>query len=341
MFSKEKNAEILAGIHSQSKICIVVHRNPDGDALGSSLGLKLFLKQAFGVEALVIVPDAFPDFLNWMPDANSIFIADQRPEQANQLLTEADIIFCLDFNDPSRTNQLSQVLTNSMAYKIMIDHHRNPADFCNATYSDVSVSSTSEMVLRWIEHLNLQHLLNVEIAACLYTGIMTDTGSFRFESCTATTHKMVAMLLETGLEHWNIHERISNQNSLSKLRLWGLAFKDRLVHLPEYRTAYIFLSESDLTENDYKEGDLEGLVNFALSIKNTVMGVLFSQRGGKIRISFRSVGSFPVNELSGQYFQGGGHLNAAGGVSELSPEDTINKFLNVLQAYPELKVHEN
>lgn len=337
MFSEQDNQQLLERIQTASSIIIVVHRNPDGDALGSSLGLQHFLKESFQKSAMVVVPDAFPDFLNWMPGSDSIFVADNQAVEAEKLLNEADVIFCLDFNDASRVAALEKPLSESKAFKVMIDHHRNPSGFCDLVYSDISASSTSEMVLRWIVELKKESLLNKDMASCLYTGIMTDTGSFRFESCTSVTHRMVALLLDTGIEHWTIHELLSNQNSLEKLQLWGLAFKDKLVHLPEYRTAYIYLTEKELQSHQYKEGDLEGLVNFALSIKNTLMGVLFSERNGRIRISFRSVGSFPVNELSSKHFSGGGHLNAAGGVSDLSLNETVEKFKALLSEYPQLK----
>jgi phosphoesterase RecJ-like protein len=337
MFTKEHSDQISDLLRSNPSCVIIVHRNPDGDALGSSLGLMHFLELAFKINAQVIVPDSFPHFLDWMPGSGDILVAEYQPDRAAELIINSKIIFCLDFNDVSRTAILQEAISKSNAYKVMIDHHRNPSDFCDAVYSDITASSTSEMVLRWIVDLNSQHVVDQKTAECLYTGIMTDTGSFRFESCSFKTHEMVAILLKTGMEHWSIHERILNQNTLHKLQLWGLAFKDRLVHLPEYRTAFIYLSENDLLLHNYREGDLEGLVNFALSIQDTVVGALFSQRGGKVRISFRSIGTFPVNELSSTHFSGGGHLNAAGGISDLSLEETIQKFQSILIQYPQLK----
>ena len=337
MFHQDQSNHIFQLLAAKVPCVITVHRNPDGDALGSALGLMHFLESKYQVKADVVVPDAFPHFLDWLPGSDQIVIADHQPDRARELITNSNLIFCLDFNDVSRTAGLQEILAKSPAYKVMIDHHRNPTDFCQAVYSDITASSTSEMVLRWIVYQQSQHLVDKNIAECLYTGIMTDTGSFRFESCSFVTHEMVAILLKTGIEHWNIHERILNQNTLQKLQLWGLAFKDRLVHLPKFRTAYIHLTEEDLQKHHYREGDLEGLVNYALSIQDTLMGALFSQRDGKVRISFRSVGSFPVNDLSGKYFSGGGHLNAAGGVSDLPLDKTIEKFLSILPLYDQLQ----
>lgn len=315
----------------------MVHRNPDGDALGSSLGLKNYLKEAYSVDAQVIVPDSFPDFLSWMPKSESILVAESDVQKATMLLNQADIIFCLDFNHPSRVGDLSEALIAATGYKVMIDHHQNPDSFCDATFSKTSASSTCEMVADWILQDKGEIFLSTDAAKCLYTGIMTDTGSFRFQATTSHTHKLASLLLAKGIDHWLIHESLMNQNSLSKLQLWGHLLSQKLEVIPEFHTAFIVVSASDLDKYGYKEGDLEGLVNYALSIKNTKLAAIFSERGNKVRISFRSVGDFKVNEFSSSHFSGGGHINAAGGVSELSLEETINKFKDVLVQYPELR----
>lgn len=336
MFTKDQESVISELLSSNCKVVIVVHRNPDGDALGSSLGLNIYLRNAFQLNSKVIVPDPFPDFLDWMPGTDEILIGTLQKNEVELAFKEADLIFCLDFNHPSRTDQLAESIINSQAYKVMIDHHREPDNFCHAMLSDISASSTCELVLSWILHNKGEAFLDKDAASCLYTGMMTDTGSFRFQSATATTYHYAALLIEKGVQHWLIHEAISNQNSFSKLKLWGLALHEKLVYLPEFKTAYIALSEKDLKEYSYKEGDLEGLVNYALSIKGVLVAALFSERGGKIRISFRSISEFPVNELSRDHFEGGGHLNAAGGVSHLNLYETLEKFKSVLKNYKQL-----
>jgi bifunctional oligoribonuclease and PAP phosphatase NrnA len=336
MFTTDQDFKISELLSSNCKVVIVVHRNPDGDALGSSLGLQNYLRNAFQINAEVIVPDPFPDFLGWMPGSETIIIGNKQKEETNLAFQQADLIFCLDFNHPARTDQLEESIINSKAYKVMIDHHREPDNFCDAMLSDISASSTCELVLRWILHKKGESYVDKDAASCLYTGMMTDTGSFRFQAATATTYHYAGLLIEKGVQHWLIHEAISNQNSFYKLKLWGLALHEKLVYMPEFRTAFIALSEQDLKQYNYKEGDLEGLVNYALSIKGVLVAALFSERGGKIRISFRSIGEFPVNELSRDNFEGGGHLNAAGGVSYLGLPETIEKFKSILPRYNQL-----
>jgi bifunctional oligoribonuclease and PAP phosphatase NrnA len=337
MFTSTQSDQIHSFLNPLKSCCIIIHRNPDGDALGSSLGLKNYLKEAYSVDAQVIAPDSFPEFLSWMPKSESILIAEKEPENAKALLNNADIIFCLDFNHPSRVGDLSDVLSAAKGFKVMIDHHQNPDSFCNATFSKTSASSTCEMVTDWILQDKGEIFLTTDAAKCLYTGIMTDTGSFRFQATTSHTHKLASLLLSKGIDHWLIHESLMNQNSLSKLKLWGHILSQSLELIPEYHAAFIKVSAADLDKYGYVEGDLEGLVNYALSIKGTKLAAIFSERGGKIRISFRSIGDFKVNEFSGSHFGGGGHINAAGGVSGSSLDDTIRKFKDVLSQYPELQ----
>jgi len=336
-FTSKQSDKIHALLNPLKTCCIIVHRNPDGDALGSSLGLKAYLKDAYSIDAQVIVPDDFPEFLNWMPQSSSILVAEKNPQLAKDFLQKADLVFCLDFNHPSRVGELSESLVQSPAYKVMIDHHQNPDSFCDATWSETTASSTCEMVTDWILNDKGDLFLSADTAKCLYTGIMTDTGSFRFQATTAHTHQLSAMLLSKGINHWLIHESLMNQNTLQKLQLWGFALSNCLEVIPEYHTSFIYLSQENLIKYGYQEGDLEGLVNYALSIRGTRLAAVFSERKGKVRISFRSIGDFKVNELSGSYFSGGGHINAAGGVSEESLDQAIIKFKSVLNQYPELK----
>lgn len=337
MFSESQSSTIRELLTPDSRILIIVHRNPDGDALGSSLGLKHYLKAAYNINATLMVPDSFPAFLNWMPGILDVIVADRDIDVAKALLSNADLIFCLDFNHPGRIGDLAEDLRLSKAAKVMIDHHQDPDSFCQIVFSDTKASSTCELVIRWILADKGEAIISKDMASCLYTGLMTDTGSFRFQATTEETHRYASILLSKGIKHWLIHEAILNQNSLTKLRLWGLALSTKLDLVPGYRVAYISLTEQELKEYNYQEGDLEGLVNYALSIQGVEVAALFSERGGKIRISIRSIGDFPVNELSGKYFEGGGHINAAGGVSYVSIEQTIQKFKEAVQTYPQLR----
>jgi len=337
MFTQDNCNQIDDLLNNSSTIIITTHRNPDGDALGSTLGLKLFLQKFYKVKTIVMVPDSYPTFLNWMPGAKEIVVFDQNPSENSALLNSASLIFCLDYNNPGRTADMETVLLSSKATKIMLDHHQQPDGFVNFTWSDTTASSTCEILYRFAAQMSWLKSIDIDIAACIYTGIMTDTGSFRFPVTTTDTFRIISHLKETGLEHWKIHEALFNNNSFNKLKLWGFALGEAMVNIPEISTTYIALTADSLSKYNYKEGDTEGLVNYALSVEGTILGVLLSEKDGKIRISFRSIGSFSVNKLSRDNFEGGGHENAAGGISYLSMQDTINKLLSVIKDIPELK----
>lgn len=330
MFNRQQIGEILELIGSGRPIVITAHKSPDADALGSALGLYFILSKITKAPISMIVPDSFPDFLDWMPGSGEIKVFDKNPEECYALLKDAGLIFCLDYNHPSRTGNVEEPLRAAMAPKVMIDHHQQPDSFAKYIWSDTLASSTSELIVHFLDALEKSDLLDRDISTCLYTGIMSDTGSFRFSATTAQTHRIIARLMETGFQHWKIHEYIFNQNSLEKLQLWGHALANRLFTVPELRTSYIRISANDLIQFNYREGYLEGLVNYALSIKGTVLAVLFTERKDKIRISFRSVGDFNVNKFAREYFNGGGHINAAGGSSDGTLDETVQRFLNVL-----------
>jgi phosphoesterase RecJ-like protein len=335
MFSTGQLSNISNTLSQSDLIVITTHRNPDADAMGSSLGLKHLLSKKISAEIVVLVPDRFPAFLNWMPDAGQTKVFDQDRENAKALLSRANVIFCLDYNHPSRTSSMEEELRKASGLKIMIDHHQEPDDFAAYRWSDTKASSTCELIVSFMDALGWQASLDKDIATCLYTGIMTDTGSFRFSATSPLTHRTIARLMETGIQQWKIHEAIFNQNTYQKLKLWGYAFLHKLEVLPEYNTAFIALNAEELSHYQHEEGDLEGLVNYALSIKGMTMGALFSERDDKIRISFRSVGKFSVNSFARKHFNGGGHENAAGGTSTISLEETIQKFRNSLVEYRE------
>ncbi|WP_370478038.1 DHH family phosphoesterase [Tamlana flava] len=331
--TKQDIASIKQLLATKKKIVIVPHKNPDGDAIGSTLGLYLYLlKRNHDVQ--VIVPNDFPSFLKWIPGSDSILRHDSQTKMCNDLIADADIIFTLDFNALHRTDQMEQVLAESKGIKIMIDHHQAPDDYALYIYSNVRMSSTCEMVYYFIDMLGDIDLIDKDIATCLYVGIMTDTGSFRFSSTSSTTHNVVAHLMEKGADNAEIHNNIYDSNSCERLQLLGCALSN-LVVIPESRTAYITLSQEELNRFNYKKGDTEGVVNYGLSIEGIVLAAIFieDKQEGIIKISLRSKGNFSVNEMSRAHFNGGGHINAAGGKSYLSLKDTVEKFISILPSY--------
>ncbi|UII78964.1 bifunctional oligoribonuclease/PAP phosphatase NrnA [Flagellimonas sp. CMM7] len=315
------------------KIAIIPHKNPDGDAIGSCLGLLNFLKDK-GLQATVISPNDYPKFLKWMPGSDTILNFEKENSQCKKALEEATVIFTLDFNDLSRTGQLETVLKEKKADFIMIDHHQQPSNYAKVTYSDVSMSSTCEMVYNFIEYLGGIDSITKAIATNLYTGIMTDTGSFKYRSTSSRTHRVVADLIDRGAENMEIHQNIYDTNSPSRLHLLGVALSNMVI-LPEYNAAYITLTQEELDKHDFKKGDTEGFVNYGLTLEGIIFAVIFieNKEEGIIKISFRSIGDFSVNEFARNHFNGGGHDNAAGGRSEISMEETINQFNTILKTY--------
>jgi phosphoesterase RecJ-like protein len=325
--------EIKALLSTPKKIAIIPHKNPDGDAMGSTLGLLHYLLQ-LNHDAKVIAPNDFPDFLNWLPSVETIKNHEMEMEETEAFINDADVVFTLDFNAFHRTGNMETVLANSNALKIMIDHHQQPDDYAKYMFSDVSMSSTCEMVYHFLDKLDALDKVNAQIATCLYVGIMTDTGSFRFRSTTSTTHRIIANLIDKGADNTAIHNNVYDTNSYNRLQLLGCALSNLKV-LPEHKAAYITLSQKELRDLDYKKGDTEGFVNYALSLNDTVLAAIFieDKKQGIIKISLRSKGSFSVNELSRAHFEGGGHTNAAGGKSDTSLEETVEKFISILPAY--------
>lgn len=316
-------------------VVVIPHKNPDGDAIGSTLGLFHYLK-SYGHQVTVIAPNDYPDFLKWMPEESTILKYETQKEKSDQFINEANIIFTLDFNDLSRIGDMQDIVAESTATKVMIDHHQQPGDYADYMYSDVSMSSTAEMVYHFIDMLDDNDKITTEIATCLYVGIMTDTGSFRFPSTTSTTHEVVSDLISKGAKNSEIHNNIYDTNSYSRLQLLGRALSNLRV-IPEYRTAYITLSQEELNTFNFKKGDTEGFVNYGLSLEGIIFAAIFieSQQEKIIKISLRSKGEFSVNELSRAHFNGGGHTNAAGGRSELNMKQTIDKFISILPLYTE------
>lgn len=329
--------EITAELSQARNIVIVPHKGPDGDAIGSSLGLMHFLKNK-GHNVDVIAPNEYPRFLKWLPGNDQVMIYEKDKTKADELINDADIVFALDFNHLNRSGDMQEVLTASQAVFIMIDHHREPSDFANYTYSDAEMSSTCEMVYHFIDKLRAVEKITPEIATCLYSGIMTDTGSFRFSATSAETHRVIAQLIDKGAVNHEIHNNIFDTFNENRLQLLGTALQNLRV-LPEYKTAYITLSQEELDKHNFQKGDTEGFVNYGLAIEDVIFALIFieNKQEGIIKISFRSKGDFNVNKFARAHFEGGGHNNAAGGKSELSIEDTVAKLNSILPDYKELK----
>ena len=331
---KEEISEIKSLLNSPKKIVIIPHRNPDGDAIGSTLALMHYLNQ-YNHDVIVIAPNDYPHFLKWMPGESSILKFEQQESVSKKLINTAELLFTLDFNAFHRTGKdMAEVLEQSKALKIMIDHHQSPDDYAKYTYSDVTMSSTCEMVYNFIEMLDDLNKITSEIATCIYVGIMTDTGSFRFRSTTSRTHNVLADLIDKGADNTQIHNNVYDTNSNNKLQLLGRALQN-LRLIPEFNTAYITLSQADLDEFNFKKGDTEGIVNYALSVNNVKLAAIFIENTQEdiIKISLRSKGDFSVNEMSRAHFNGGGHTNAAGGRSEIALHATVEKFIAILPQY--------
>ena len=329
----EEINSVKALLSKPQKIVIVPHKNPDGDAIGSTLALWHFLRNN-GQDATVIVPNDYPRFLKWMPGNEHIINFEHKNTEAKEKISGATIIFTLDFNHLGRVGQMQPELENAESTFIMIDHHQEPADYAKITYSDVTMSSTCEMVYTFIEKLGEIQNITSEIANCVYAGIMTDTGSFKFASTTSRTHRVIADLIDKGAENTKIHHAIYDTNTPDRLHLLGCALKNMVI-LEKYRTAYITLTQEELDAHDYKKGDTEGFVNYGLTLDGIIFAVIFieNKEEGIIKISFRSVGDFSVNEFARKHFQGGGHDNAAGGKSDESMEKTTEFFESLLPNY--------
>jgi len=327
-----KMKEIKEIILASKSIIITTHKSPDGDAIGSAQALYHFLKK-LEKNVTVVVPDAFPVFLNWMVDVDKIIYHDKETEKANELLANADVIFSLDYNALSRIGDLGEPLGKAKATKIVIDHHQNPQEFADHYLVDTNCCSTSQLIYEFIENYERLDLIDKTIGECIYCGIMTDTGSFRFPSTTAKTHRIIASLLDVGVEGSKIHEEVYDTYSANRLQLLGYALTQKMKVFPEINAAYISLSQEELKRFGFKKGDTEGLVNYPLSINGIKMAVLITEKEKDVSMSFRSKGNFYVNKLANKHFEGGGHIYAAGGRSLLSLDETIVKLEQVFQEY--------
>ncbi len=317
------------------QVVIVTHHKPDADALGSSLGLSGFLKKG-GHHVSVITPSDYPSFLNWMPGNDEVIVSQEaNKEEISRLIGNAALIFCLDFSALGRINHLGELINKAGAKKVLIDHHLEPEHFADFEKWDVKAASTAGLVYELINELGEREKIDAQIADCLYAGLMTDTGGFRHNNTRREEFLIAADLVSLGANPTRVSKLIYDTNSLERLRLTGYVLSEKLIVLPELRTAYMTLTQDELKKFGSQTGDTEGLVNYGLSIEGIRLSVMFHERKDEVKLSFRSLGNFSVNDFARKHFDGGGHKNASGGTSTLPLEDTVVKFLSVLPAYKE------
>jgi phosphoesterase RecJ-like protein len=322
-----------AFLSSPRKVLLITHFKPDADALGSSLGLAGYLKKKNHL-VTVITPSDYPDFLNWMPGNEEVVIFHRdKIRHFEQRISDSDIIFCLDFSSLKRINELGDLVHASAAKKVLIDHHLEPESFAEFEQWDGTAASTAELVYRLIQEMGDETLVDENIANCLYAGLMTDTGGFRHPNTSKKVFETAAALVNHGADPSQVSKLIYDTNTLERMRLMGFVLNEKLQVIPEYRTAYIALNADDLRKYSSQTGDTEGLVNFGLSVKGVRLSVLITERKENIKLSFRSLGEFSVNDLARKHFEGGGHKNAAGGQTSLSFQETVKKFLELLPGY--------
>jgi phosphoesterase RecJ-like protein len=335
IFDKQQLSALFEELNNAKSILIFGHKSPDGDSIGSTLGLFHYLRNK-GIESQVIQPDNYPNFLKWMPENEGMLIYDKKKKEVAELIEKADVIFTLDFNDQTRVgNGLGQLIANATCTKVMLDHHQEPGDYAKYTFSDVTSCSTCQLVYELIEANGDLELIDENTGNCIYTGLLTDTGSFRFPATTPKTHFIAADLMERGVNHSQIHEYIQDINTPDRLRLLGYTLNNKLEVLPEIKTAIVSLTMQEMKDHNTLKGYTEGFVNMALSIIGVEVAVFVKEDEKIVKLSFRSKGDIPVNEFSKVHFGGGGHINAAGGASQLSVQETIDKIKKELPAFLE------
>jgi len=341
VIAQSKIDHLSKWIERAEKVVIVSHVAPDGDAIGSSLGLAHFLESQ-DKTVNVIVPNAFPDFLRWMSGAKDVLRYDKYKEFADKLINEADVLFCLDFNALKRIEDMAGVVAASPARKAMIDHHPFPEDFCRITISYPEVSSTSELVFRLICRLGYFGDITKEGAECIYTGMMTDTGSFTYNSNNREIYFIISELLAKGIDKDEIYRRVYHTYSEDRLRLMGFVLYSKMHVFPEFNSALITLTQEEQDCFHYVKGDTEGFVNIPLSIKNVCFSIFLREdrEKGMIKVSLRSVGDFPCNQIASEFFNGGGHLNASGGEFYGSMQEAIDVLKKALVKYQDLLVNK-
>ena len=326
---------IYSWIKAAKRVAVITHTNPDGDAIGSSLALTLALLK-LGIDAQVVIPDGLPDFLRWLPGIERSTTFAYKKEKAVEIIEGADLIFCLDFNDPKRVNGVEEFLQKSKAKKILIDHHQDPAQFTDITISETWRGSVGEMIYVFLKEVVKEEVMDKDIATCLYVAIMTDTGNFNYASSYPEIFHVVGELLQYDIEKDQIYSNVYDAFSEDRMRLQGYCMQEKMVVVPKYHTAYISVTDEELKRFNYRKGDTEGFVNLPFSVKGIRFTALFVEKKDLIRVSFRSRGKFPVNLVASKHYHGGGHTNAAGGDSFKSMKETLAGFESMLPEFSKL-----
>lgn len=331
MISFEQLREQLS---SPKNIAITTHPKPDADALGSSLALSAYLKKK-NHNVRVITPTDYPKFISWMEGNEDVTIYEGHEKECDPILLNADIFFCLDFSTLSRIDNLGEIVKKSTAIKVIIDHHLQPEHFADFEYWNDKKAATCELIFDFIVEMGDKNMIDVPMGECIYAGIMTDTGSFRFEVTSSKIHQIISDLIEIGVNNSKVHRLVYDNNSEMKLRFLGFALSEKLKVLPNFGVAYFAISAEELNRFNSQTGDTEGLVNYALSLEGITLAAIIIERPDGIKMSFRSSNNFSVNDFARTNFAGGGHRNAAGGLSKLSLRETEEKFLALLPQYNE------
>ena len=334
---KNTDIQIIASLKellnkAKLNIVIIPHEHPDGDAIGSAIGLAEVLN-SYGHNAHIISPTNYPDFLKWFSSKSNITVYSANKKLAKSIIKESDLLFCLDFNEASRAGKLEKKILEYPNPKILIDHHPEPTSFCEFTISEIHYSSTAELIFDVVCKAGLKKYITQDAAEGLYTGILTDTGAFNHNTSDPNTFKVVSELMKFGIDTEKIQSGVYHNFSADRMKLLGYCLSQKMVVYPELRTAMISITKKELEDFNFKPGDTEGFVNYPLSISNIVFSAIFIEKEGNVKASFRSKGNFPANHFSKDNFNGGGHLNAAGGQSDLSLEETIVKFTQLLPGY--------
>lgn len=332
IINKEKINRFKNLLGKSDNILLATHVNADGDAIGTSLAMALLLKK-LGKMVHLIVPNDFPSFLQWIPGQEMICVFYKQEEKVKNLVESAELLICLDFNDPKRLAEAQKVVFSKKLPTVLIDHHPNPQPFSDIEFSETRFGSASELLYNVIQALGYDKLIDKQIAEALFTGIMTDTGNFSFACSYPEVWETVAKLLQYGVDKNEIFSKVYDNFSADRMRLMGFCLNEKMKIYPEFNTAVISLSKDELTRFNHKPGDTEGFVNLPFSIKGIKFTVLFLEKSDHVKISFRSRGNFSVNDFSLKNFRGGGHVNAAGGEWDKPLNKVIEKFEAILPLY--------
>lgn len=325
--------EFVGLIKSSSKsIVLLPHMNPDGDAMGSVLGLWRVLKNA-GYQVKIVSPTKYPAFYHWMDGHDEVIIYSHHPKQSARAFEESDLLICMDFNQLSRLGDMKSLVENYEGKKVLVDHHPYPGNFTDLVISDITFSSTAELIFAVLQPTEFAKYIDRNAATSFFTGIMTDTGSFDFNVSNPNTFETVAQLTRMGIDQNDIHSKVYDNYSADRMRLMGFCLSNRMKVFPEHHTAYMYITLEDQKAFNFKTGDNEGFVNMPLSINGIVFSALFTEKEKYIKASFRSKGEFAVNEVSEKYFNGGGHRNASGGELYTSLAETLELFERILPEF--------